>query len=164
MQAFDAYAPEDFVTAGSWAGMGVGLPAAIGAAVANGGDDPVLCLTGDGGLMMCIHELHTAAEYDLPVVVVVSNNADYGIISKSPKIREYTDDHEFTWGAPDFATVAEGFGVRGTRARTAAEAKEAVEDAFARNDGPELIDVAVETEEASAPEAADYESSVGDLF
>jgi acetolactate synthase-1/2/3 large subunit len=160
MQRFATDAPDRFVTAGSWAGMGVGLPAAIGAAVGRSDEQPVVCLTGDGGLMMCIHELHTAAEYGLNVVVVVSNNADYGIISKSPKIMQYTDQHEFTWTRPDFAKIAEGFGVRGTSVDTAAAAGEAVADAIERRAGPELIDVTVETEEPSAAAAADYESDL----
>jgi len=158
MQTFTAYDPERYVAAGSWAGMGVGLPAAIGAAFANP-DEPVVCLTGDGGLMMCIHELHTAAEYDLDVTVVVSNNADYGVISKSPKIEQYTEGHQFTWGSPDFATVAEGFGCRGTRVESLDELRAAVDDAVGR-DGPDLIDVPIETDEPSAAEAADYESTV----
>ncbi len=160
MQRFEAHDPDRFVTAGSWAGMGVGLPAAIGAAAGRDDDRPVVCLTGDGGLMMCVHELHTAAEYGLNVVVVVSDNADYGIISKSPKIMQYTDQHEFTWDRPDFAEVAEGFGVRGTSVDTAAAAGEAVAAAIERRSGPELVDVTVETEEPSAAEAAEYETSL----
>ena len=70
MQAFDAYDPQAFVTAGSWAGMGTGLPGAIGAGLANP-EDQIVCLTGDGGLMMCTQELHTAAEHDLDLVVLV---------------------------------------------------------------------------------------------
>jgi acetolactate synthase-1/2/3 large subunit len=158
MQTFRTDDPDRFVTAGSWAGMGVGLPAAIGAAV--GRDRPVVCLTGDGGLLMCIHELHTAAEYEFDVVVVVSDNADYGIISKSPKIQGYTDQHEFTWDRPDFVEIAEGFGVRGISVDTAAAAGEAVADAIERRSGPELINVTVETEEPSAAEAAEYETSL----
>ncbi|WP_218780655.1 thiamine pyrophosphate-binding protein [Halorarum halophilum] len=157
-QVFEAYDPETYVTAGSWGGMGVGLPAAIGAAFANP-EKPVVCLTGDGGLMMCIHELHTAAEYDLNVTVVVSNNADYGIISKSPKIDEYTEGHQFTWNSPEFVTVAEGFGCRGTHVESLDDLRDAVTDAVGR-DGPDLIDVPVETDEPSAPEAAAYESTV----
>jgi acetolactate synthase-1/2/3 large subunit len=157
-QVFEAYRPDDYVTAGSWAGMGVGLPAAVGAALGNP-DAPVVCLTGDGGLMMCIHELHTAAEYDLDVTVVVSNNADYGIISKSPKIEQYTEGHQFTWRSPDFATVAEGFGCRGTHVDTLDGLADALDEAVGR-DGPDLVDVAIETDEPSAAEAADYDSTV----
>ncbi|WP_254546896.1 thiamine pyrophosphate-binding protein [Halomarina pelagica] len=158
MQAFPAYEPDAFVAAGSWAGMGVGLPAAVGARFANP-DRPVVCLTGDGGLMMCVHELHTAAEYDLDVTVVVSNNADYGVISKSPKIERYTEGHRFTWKSPDFAAVAEGFGCRGTRVESLDGLRAALADAVGR-DGPDLIDVPIETDEPSAAQAADYESTL----
>ena len=158
MQAFEAYERERFVTAGSWAGMGVGLPAAVGAALARP-DDPVVSLHGDGGLMMCVHELHTAVEYGLDVTVVVSNNEDYGIISKSPEIAAHTDGHRFTWQSPDFATIAEGFGCRATAVDTAADLREAVDDAVGR-DGPDLIDVDVETEEPSAAQAAEYDSTI----
>ncbi|WP_227355961.1 thiamine pyrophosphate-binding protein [Haladaptatus salinisoli] len=160
MQLFETYDPNRVVTAGSWAGMGVGLPAAIGVAAGRNDDQPVICLTGDGGLMMCIHELHTAAEYGLNIVVVVSDNADYGIISKSPKIMQYTNQHEFTWNRPNFAEIANGFGVRAASVDTAAAAGDAVEAAVERRSGPELIDVTVRTEEPSAIEAADYKTDL----
>jgi len=158
MQAFEAYERERFVTAGSWAGMGVGLPAAVGAALANPAA-PVLSLHGDGGLLMCLQELHTAVENDLDVTVVVSNNEDYGIISKSPEIAEYTGGHRFAWDSPEFAAIAEGFGCRATSVDSAPALREAVTAAVGR-DGPDLIDVAVATDEPSAVQAADYDSTV----
>lgn len=157
-QVFEAYGPEEYVTAGSWAGMGVGLPAAIGAKLAHP-DRPVVCLTGDGGLLMCIHELHTAATENQDVTVVVSNNSDYGIISKSPAIREYTDSHQFRWPSPEFVTIAEGFGCRGVAVETVAELREAMKNALA-HDGPDLVDVRIQTDEPSAAEAAEYDSTV----
>ncbi|WP_114576532.1 thiamine pyrophosphate-binding protein [Saliphagus sp. LR7] len=158
MQAFESYEPEGFVAAGSWAGMGVGLPAAIGAKLANP-DRPVVCLSGDGGLMMCVHELHTAAEEDLDIVLVVSNNEDYGVISKSPEIMAETGDHEFVWDSPSFPTIAEGFGWDGRSADTADELAREVGAAIDR-DGPTLIDVEIPTEEPSASEAAEFESEL----
>ena len=158
LQTFEAYDPGQFVTAGSWAGMGVGLPAAIGAKLTRP-DRPVVSLTGDGGLMMCVHELHTAAEYDLDIVVVVSNNSDYGVISKSPKITQYADDHEFTWNSPSFVAVAEGFGCRARAVDTVAEAVEAMEWAL-DVDGPVLLDVAIDQGEPSAAAAAEYDTGV----
>lgn len=157
MQAFEAYELRRFVTAGSWAGMGTGLPGAIGAPLANP-DEQVVCLTGDGGLMMCIHELHTAAEYGLDLVVVVSVNDDYGIISKSMRT-EYGPEARFRWGSPDFVRVAEGFGCRATTVETAAELREATEAAL-EHSGPDVIAVAVDPNEPSAPEAAEYESAI----
>lgn len=155
LETFEAYAPQHFVAAGSWAGMGVGLPAAIGAAIARP-EHPVLCLTGDGGLMMCIHELHTAAEYDLDVTVVISNNADYAVISQSSKL---ATDREFAWDSPDFVTIAEGFGCRATTAETAEAAAEAVKEAIGRS-GPDVVNVHIDPEEPSPVAVADYDSSV----
>jgi acetolactate synthase-1/2/3 large subunit len=158
MQVFEAYEPNRFVTAGSWAGMGVGLPAAVGAGLADP-DSPIVCLTGDGGLLMCIHELHTAAEEDIDLTVVVSNNRDYGIISKSPAIEQYTEGHRFTWKSPDYVTIAEGFGCSAVRAETADELADAVAESVGTS-GPTLVDVGVRTDEPSAAEAADYDSTV----
>ncbi|GAB3673104.1 thiamine pyrophosphate-binding protein [Halopiger thermotolerans] len=157
-QNFAAYDPESYVTAGSWAGMGVGVPAAIGAKLA-APERPVVALTGDGGAMMCLQELHTAAAYDLDVLTICFNNADYGIISKSPEIDQYAEGHRFDWSSPDFPAIAEGFGCRGQTARTLAGLEEAVDDALSR-DGPELIDVRVDQDEPTAGEAAAYESAM----
>lgn len=158
-QVFEAYRPDEYITAGSWAGMGVGLPAAIGAKMANP-QRPVVCLTGDGGLMMCIHELHTAVEAGLDVIVVVFNNRDYGIISKSPKIEEYSEGHQFSWNSPSFEAIARGFGCDGVTVETAEAGAEAVEKALKDQGGPIVIDVAVQTHEPSAIQAASYESTV----
>ena len=158
MQLFGCYSPDQFVTSGSWAGMGVGLPGAVGAALADG-DQPVVCLTGDGGLLMCLQELHTAVEEGLDITVVISNNSDYGIISKSPKIETEGDGNEFTWESPNFVSLANGFGCRALRVETAAGAGEAVADAIDR-DGPTLVEVTVDTYEPSSPRAAEYESGI----
>jgi acetolactate synthase-1/2/3 large subunit len=158
MQAFPAYDRRTFVTAGSWAGMGVGLPAAIGAALANP-DSHVACLTGDGGLMMCVHELHTAAEEGLDLTVVVSNNRDYGVISKSEKIAEYGEGHRFTWSSPSYVDIAEGFGCRGQRVETADELERAVADSLDRS-GVDLIDVGVRTDEPTAADVVGTETDV----
>jgi len=158
MQVFGAYRPDRFVTAGSWAGMGVGLPAAVGAGLAEP-ELPVVCLTGDGGLLMCIHELHTAAEEAIDLTVVVSNNRDYGVISKSPDIEQYTQGHRFTWESPDYVRIAEGFGCSAVRVETAAELREAVAESVG-GAGPTLVDVGVRTDEPTAAEAADYDSTV----
>jgi acetolactate synthase-1/2/3 large subunit len=167
MQAFEAHEPRTFVTAGSWAGMGTGLPGAIGAALATGDErrfgecdrgDQVVCLTGDGGLMMCTQELHTAAEYDLDVVVIVSVNDDYGIISKSMRT-EYGPEARFRWNSPDLVRVAEGFGCRATGVETAAELREATDAALDRS-GPDVIAAAIDPDEPSATEAAEYDSTI----
>ena len=158
-QTFEAYDRTQYITAGSWAGMGVGLPSAIGAKLANP-SKPVVTLSGDGSLMMCIHELHTAAEHNVNVVVVVLNDADYGVISDQPEIAEYAEGRRFSWDSPDFAAIAEGFGCHGTRVESAEDAAEAVEHAVARDRGLELIDVLIDLDHTSVFDAAEYESTV----
>ena len=157
-QVFEAYEQEGYITAGSWAGMGVGLPSALGAKLAHP-DRPVVSLHGDGGLMMCLTELHTAVEHSLDVVVVLFNNSDYGIISKSPKINQYTEGHQFEWGSPDFAAIAEGFGCRGVNVESRSGLRAAVEEALDA-DSPTLINVDVPSDEQSVVDASTYESTV----
>lgn len=157
-QVFEAYDRHQYITAGSWAGMGVGLPAALGAKLAHP-DELVVSLTGDGGLMMCLTELHTAIEHDIDVVVVVFNNSDYGIISKSPKIDQYTDGQRFEWGSPDFATIAEGFGCRGIDVDSRADLRTALTEAVSA-ERPTVINVDVPSDERSVVDASKYSSEI----
>jgi acetolactate synthase-1/2/3 large subunit len=130
--------------------MGVGLPGTVGAALAR--DDPVVCLHGDGGLLMCSQELHTAVEENLDLTCVVFDNADYGVISKGSPA-------DFSWDAPDFESMAAAFDCRATRVDTARDAADAVATAVGRS-GPDLVSVAVDPEEPTAKSAARYESTV----
>jgi len=116
---FEVYDTHGFVTPGSWGTMGTGLPSAIGAQLANP-DRDVATITGDGGILMCLHELHTAVSEELPIVVIALNNNDYAIISEQAE-RDYTIDRsEYNWdGYPiDFATVADGLGMDAIKADT----------------------------------------------
>jgi acetolactate synthase-1/2/3 large subunit len=155
MQAFETTAPEEMVAAGSWAGMGVGLPAAIGAKIARP-DRPVVCLSGDGGLLMCVHELATAVQADLDITLVVSNNSDYAVISKQ---LQATDTPAFAWESPDFPTIARGFGWDATAVDDCEGLAAALDDAL-DSDSPTLVDVSTPTEEASAASAADFETDL----
>ncbi|NHN49451.1 thiamine pyrophosphate-binding protein [Halostella sp. JP-L12] len=152
LNVFEAYGPRRYVNPGSWATMGTALPSAIGAAAADP-DRPSVALTGDGGLMMCVHELHTAAAEDLPVVVVVFNNDDYAIISEEAGRSYDLAPQEYGWGdAPlDFVAVAEGMNVNATRADTPAEIRAALDEALASDD-PELVEVRTDPAEPQASE------------
>lgn len=133
--AFPTYAPHDYVNPGSWATMGSGLPSAIGAKKANPEKD-VVTLTGDGGLLMCLHELHTLAGEDIDVTVIVLNNSDYAIISEEAGRSYRMDPGEYGWeSAPvSYATVAEGLGIETLQAETADDVTETVAAAIESND------------------------------
>jgi len=157
-QVFEAYEPDTYITAGSWAGMGVGVPAAIGAKFANP-DTPVLSITGDGGLMMSIAELHTAVEADIKLVVVVINNEDYGVISKNTSFDAQEARQRFGWDTPAFKMIAEGFGCKATTVETVSETRSTVKSGLSES-GVSLIDVRVRPDEPTAADAAVYETSL----
>src|SRR5512147_771006 len=78
-QAYPVPRPRGFLTSGGLGTMGFGLPAAIGAALANPGRR-VTCLSGDGSILMNIQELATLAELELPVTIVVFDNGQLGLV------------------------------------------------------------------------------------
>lgn len=126
---------------------GFGLPAALGVQVARPGE-PVLCVTGDGGMAMALGELETAVRQRLPVLAVVVNNFAFANI-RDRQVAEYGGR---VFGSevsnPDFAAVARAFGAHGERVETIGELPQAV--ARARGSGlPAVIDVLVDRHEFS---------------
>ncbi|MFC6768634.1 thiamine pyrophosphate-dependent enzyme, partial [Natrinema soli] len=141
LQMFPMYEPRGHVSPGSWATMGTGVPAAIGAKMANPERD-VVALSGDGGLLMCVHELHTLADEELDVTVVVLNNSDYAIISEDASRNYRMDEGEYGWEETpvSYTTVAEGLGLEAARAETPDEIESTVADAIT-SDGPTLVEI-----------------------
>lgn len=157
--AFESYGPRRYVNPGSWATMGTGLPAGVGATCANE-SSPVAVLTGDGGVMMCIHELHTAVAENIPVTVIVFRNDDYAIISEDAIENYENQPAGYDWPeAPiSFVTVAEGMGCRAERV----DAESAIPDAVANAvdaDVPALIEIPVDPE---GPQAKSWLSETPD--
>ena len=150
--SFPAAGPTAYVNPGSWATMGTGLPAAIGAKLATP-DREVVALTGDGGLMMCIHELHTLAAEAIDVTVVALNNDDYAIISEEAARSYDFPDQAYGWGetALDLASIAEAMGVHAERVTTQASLAEAIASARGHN-GPSLVEVRTDPGEPQASE------------
>jgi acetolactate synthase-1/2/3 large subunit len=150
--SFPAFGPRSYVNPGSWATMGTALPSAIGAKLANPGAS-VVALTGDGGLMMCLHELHTLAAGDIDVTVVAFVNDDYAIISEAAERSRGLGEMAYGWpDAPvSFPDVTRGMGVDADRAETPAAIETAVADAI-ESDGPTLVSVPTDPNEPQASE------------
>ena len=108
--------PDHFITSGGLGVMGFGLPAAIGAQVANPGK-LVVDIAGDGSIQMNIQEMATAIQYGLPVKVVILNNRYLGMVRQWQELfydkRYACTDMEY---APDFVKLAEAYGALGLRA------------------------------------------------
>lgn len=119
--------------------MGYAVPAAIGAALARPGE-PVVALTGDGGLGMCLAELETIVRLDLPITVVVFNDAALSLIEIKQR-----DGHggpgAVKYRRSDFAAIAAGMGMRSI---TAATAEEVAAGFGSADGGPLLIDAQVD--------------------
>ena len=150
--SFPASGPRSYVNPGSWATMGTGLPSAIGAKLANP-DRDVVAVTGDGGLMMCVHELHTLAAEGIDVTVVALNNDDYAIISEEAERSYDFPEGSYGWAETglDLVAVASGMGLPAERVRERDAVGDAVERARER-DGPALVEVVTDPTEPQASE------------
>lgn len=134
--------PGRLLTSGGLGTMGFGLPAAIGAALANPGAS-VLCFSGDGSILMNIQELATLAEQGLNVKLIVLNNGALGLVRQQQELffggRYIASRFDRN---PDLVTVARGFGIQGTRL-SLADCSDGALTAFLYADGPALLDVAI---------------------
>ncbi|RLM49778.1 thiamine pyrophosphate-binding protein [Halorubrum sp. Atlit-28R] len=150
--SFPAAGPRSYVNPGSWATMGTGLPSAMGAKLANPERD-VVALTGDGGLMMCVHELHTLASEGIDVTVVALNNDDYAIISEEAERSYDFSAGSYGWAETglDLVAVASGMGLPAERVRERDAVGDAVERARIR-EGPALVEVVTDPGEPQASE------------
>jgi pyruvate dehydrogenase (quinone) len=107
----------------------------------------VIVLTGDGGFNMLMGEFMTAVHHKLPVKVVIYNNSALGLITleaESVGIAPFREAIEFP--NPDFAALARACGARGFTAKSPADLKQALSDAFAI-DGPAIVDCVVAADE-----------------
>lgn len=130
--------PHTQVTSGGLGTMGFGLPAAIGAQVAQP-DKEVWAIVGDGGFQMTLQELATVVQEVLPIRIAVCNNSYLGMVRQWQELfydERYESTHLLN---PDFVALAEAYGVRGWRAGNPEEAEEAVAAARAHS-GPALIE------------------------
>jgi tartronate-semialdehyde synthase len=124
--------------------LGYDIPAAIGAVVGSKGGKTV-CLMGDFGFTFLVEELGVAAAYDLPVVVLIINNAYLGLIRQNQKYAygyEYQVAMKENKGLMDYVKVAEGFACKAERVFTYAELDKALKNAIAAQ-GPYVIDIIV---------------------
>ena len=135
-----------WVTSGGAGTMGFGMPAAIGAQFGNPGH-PVWAVVGDGGFQMTMPELATAATFNLPIKVLIINNAYLGMVRQWQEMffeNRYSGvDLE---GNPDFVKLAESFGCKGFRIRRSGDVRRVLQQAIDYNDGPCIIDACVEKE------------------
>jgi len=121
--------------------MGIGLPGAIAAKLALP-DRRVVAVVGDAGFLMNVQELETARRRGLAFVVLIFDDAGYGVIRWKQKMR-FGRAAGVDFGNPDFVKLAEAFDCRGVRIESAAALRPALEAAL-RAPVPVLIDCPVD--------------------
>ena len=135
---YQARQANTFFSPGGTAGMGWGLPAAVGLKLVYK-DRPVVCVTGDGGYMMTVNALSTAVQYDLPIICVVFNDGALGMVRQhQPEGRRIASEFVTT----DNGAVARGFGAFGIQVGDSRDLPDAIRQAQASG-LPAVIDVLI---------------------
>ena len=122
--------PRRWLNSGGLGTMGVGLPYAMGARFARP-DAPVVCVTGEASIQMCIQELSTCKQFRLPLKIVNLNNGYLGMVRQWQELfhgGRYSESYMDS--LPDFAALARAYGHVGIRVDRPADLQPALERAF----------------------------------
>jgi acetolactate synthase-1/2/3 large subunit len=132
--------PRRWVNSGGLGTMGFGLPAAMGVKVAHP-NETVACISGEASLVMCIQELSTCLQYDLPIKIILLNNRYMGMVRQWQEFfydKRYS--HSYMEALPDFIKLADSFGHVGVRIEKSGDVKDALEQGLAMKDKLVLMD------------------------
>ena len=132
--------PEMFITSGGFGTMGYGLPAAIGASEAQS-EKPVIAVMGDGSFQMDLPELGTMLQYNIPVKMVLFKNDRLGMVHEHQYLF-YGSNYQMvdiTNGSPDFAKLAEAYGIRSNTISENSQVDDAVKAMLADKESYMLI-------------------------
>jgi acetolactate synthase-1/2/3 large subunit len=143
--------PRRWINSGGLGTMGFGLPAAMGVQMAFP-EAQVACISGDASILMCIQELATCKQYNLPIKVILLNNGYMGMVRQWQEFfygARYS--HSYVDALPDFVKLAESFGHVGMRVTRPAELAPAMQEAFAMKDRFVFLDVVVDPTENVYP-------------
>ena len=149
-QSYPFQHPRRWLTSGGLGTMGFGLPAAIGAALAEP-DNITVCFSGDGSLLMNIQELATLAEENLNVKIVLYDNGSLGLVRQQQSLfcegRTFQSDYR---KPTDFVSLARDFGIEGVDLGDQRDPARTVADCLDR-EGPCLLRAPVDREEMVYP-------------
>jgi acetolactate synthase-1/2/3 large subunit len=149
-QRYPLRRPRQWLTSGGLGTMGFGVPAAIGAALAEP-HRTVVCFTGDGSILMNIQELVTAAEEHVNLKIVVMDNATLGLVHQQQTLfygeRLFASQFKVS---PDFIKIAQGFGIGAVDLDRAVNPGAALMQAISRP-GPCLIHASIDAEQKVFP-------------
>ncbi len=143
--------PRRWINSGGLGTMGFGLPAAMGAQLANP-KATVTCVTGEASFQMCLQELSTCKQYRLPIKIVCLNNRYMGMVRQWQQFfhgNRYSES--YLDALPDFAKLVESYGHVGMRIENPADVEPALKDAFKRKDELVFLDFITDQSENVFP-------------
>ncbi|MET0066417.1 MAG: acetolactate synthase 3 large subunit [Candidatus Thiodiazotropha sp.] len=143
--------PRRWINSGGLGTMGFGLPAAIGVQMAHPKAE-VAVVTGESSIQMCIQELATCLQYDLPIKIILLNNGYMGMVRQW---QEFFYDSRYSQSGmsvtPDFVKLTESYGHVGMRVEKPKDLEGAMQEAFSLKDRLVFMDVAVDPAENVYP-------------
>jgi acetolactate synthase-1/2/3 large subunit len=142
--------PNRWMTSGGLGTMGYGLPAALGVQAAHK-DALVIDIAGEASIQMCMQELSTAVQFNLPIKIFILNNEWMGMVRQWQQLlhgERYS--HSYSDSLPDFVALAKAYGGHGIQCRNPADLDAAIEEMIAY-DGPVLFDCLVTKDENCFP-------------
>jgi len=143
--------PRRWINSGGLGTMGFGLPAAMGVQLAFP-EAQVACVSGEASILMCIQELATCKQYDLPIKVIMLNNGYMGMVRQWQEFfYESRYSYSYVDALPDFVQLTESFGHVGMRVEKPGNLEGAMEVAFGMKDRFVFIDVIVDPTENVYP-------------
>jgi acetolactate synthase-1/2/3 large subunit len=143
--------PRRWINSGGLGTMGFGLPAAMGAQLANP-YATVACVTGDASIQMNIQELSTCKQYHVPVKIINLNNRYLGMVRQWQELF-YGNRYSETYmnALPDFVKLAEAYGHVGLRVEKPSDVEPALKEAFALKERLVFLDVITDQSENVFP-------------
>ncbi len=144
--------PRQWINSGGLGTMGFGLPAAMGAKLAQP-DSEVVCITGEGSIQMCIQELSTCAQHNLPVKIVNLNNSALGMVRQWQDM-QYSSRYAqslYEDSLPDFVALSEAYGHLGVKITRYEDLHSELEKYFALKDRTVFLDICVDKSEHVYP-------------
>lgn len=161
-QSVEIHAGQRFLVSGGMGSMGFALPAAIGSVFAS--NQPVVCITGDGGLQCNIQELETISMHGLPVKILVFNNQSLGMVGQFQEDYFESRMQSTVWGysAPDFEIVSKAYKIDAKTISTPEEVDDAIEWLWRDPKAPALLNVMIDLDTKVYPKAA-YGRPINDM-
>jgi acetolactate synthase-1/2/3 large subunit len=161
-QSVEIHEGQRFLVSGGMGSMGFALPAAIGSVFAS--NQPVVCITGDGGLQCNIQELETIASHGLPVKILVFNNQSLGMVGQFQEDYFESRMQSTVWGysAPNFENVAKAYNIDSKTISNPEEVDKALEWLWSDPTSPALLNVMIDLDTKVYPKAA-YGRPINDM-